>query len=146
MVYQRRYARAAAKHYQEITRLTKSQYPSTGTLWLQRLKLKLARLSDHPFMGEPYGRFRRVLHDPYYVYYEVHVQTGIVEILAIWHCAVWHQNSNNHLWCNTHKAILFKACLCTFAAAALVFVSWKKLTISLPAELFEFGFCPLLRR
>jgi hypothetical protein len=40
------------------------------------------------------------------------------------------------------KATVFKACLCTFAAAALVFVSWKKLTIPLPAEFFEFGYGP----
>jgi plasmid stabilization system protein ParE len=45
-------------------------------------------VASNPEAGSPYsGGRRRILYDPYYIYYRVFPRLKSVEILAIWHTA-----------------------------------------------------------
>ncbi len=66
------------------------KHPGTSERFAHSLLNHIDLLKDFPYLGAPlkgYPGVRRLLHSPLHVYYRVHEEKRVIEILHFWHTA-----------------------------------------------------------
>ena len=66
------------------------KHPGTSQRFADSLLNHVDLLKDYPYLGAPvkgYPGVRRLLHSPLQVYYRIHQEKGVIEILHFWHVA-----------------------------------------------------------
>ena len=66
------------------------KHPGTSQRFADSLLNHIDLLKDYPYLGAPvkgYPAVRRLLHSPLQVYYRIHQEKGVIEILHFWHVA-----------------------------------------------------------
>ena len=66
------------------------KHPGTSQQFADSLLNHIDLLKDFPYLGTPvkgYPGVRRLLHSPLQVYYRIHEEKGVIEILHLWHAA-----------------------------------------------------------
>ena len=87
MVFQVLYTESALEELKALFEWSWEHHPGTSEQFADALFQHIDLLQQFPFMGTPVQGWvgvRRLLHTPFHIYYQVHLDRTRVDILHIW--------------------------------------------------------------
>jgi len=95
MAYKVVFAPTAIARLEDIVRYIADDDPTTASTFAMHLLERAELLSEFPELGTPYRKrknVRRLRCDPYFIYYRVHRENRLIEVMDFWHSARMEPN------------------------------------------------------
>ena len=95
MAYKVVFAPTAIARLEDIVRYIAADDSATASTFAMHLLDRAELLSEFPELGTPYRKrknVRRLRCDPYFIYYRVHHENRLIEVMDFWHSARMEPN------------------------------------------------------